>query len=98
MAEMSPPSPRVRDPGASGRLDVGSHRTGQGQADQVARHRERVPWRQELFDLPGVTTADDPPPGGVDVLESYPALGRRRLIVVGRSTPGLGDLSGLAQG
>ena len=70
MAEMAPPSPRVRDPGASRRPDLGSPRTGQGQADQVARHRERVPWRQELFDLPGVTTADDPPPGGVDAIES----------------------------
>jgi hypothetical protein len=31
----------------------------------------RVPWWQDLFDLPGLTTADDPPPGGLAALVSY---------------------------
>jgi hypothetical protein len=31
----------------------------------------RVPWWPDLFVLPGITTADDPPPGGLDALDSY---------------------------
>jgi hypothetical protein len=31
----------------------------------------RMPWWRELVDLPGITTADDPPPGGLEALESY---------------------------
>jgi hypothetical protein len=31
----------------------------------------RVPCWQDLFELPELTTADDPPPGGLDALESY---------------------------
>lgn len=31
----------------------------------------RVPWWQHLFELPGVTTEQDPPPGGLDAVESY---------------------------
>ena len=31
----------------------------------------RVPWWQDLFHLPGMTTADDPPPSGLAALESY---------------------------
>ena len=30
-----------------------------------------MPWWQELFDLPGIATADDPPPGGLGALKSY---------------------------
>lgn len=30
----------------------------------------RVPWWRELFDLPGRTTAQDPPPGGLEAVES----------------------------
>lgn len=50
-----------------------------GSLDQPAKARptrqygieSRVPWWRELFDLPGITTADDPPPGGLDALKSY---------------------------
>jgi hypothetical protein len=31
----------------------------------------RVPWWRELFDLPGSTTQDNPPPGGLDAVASY---------------------------
>jgi hypothetical protein len=31
----------------------------------------RVPWWRELFDLPGSTTEDDPPPGGLESLQNY---------------------------
>jgi hypothetical protein len=31
----------------------------------------RVPWWRELFELPGQTTAQDPPPGGLDTMENY---------------------------
>jgi hypothetical protein len=31
----------------------------------------RVPWWRDLFDLPGTTTADDPPPGGLEALVSH---------------------------
>lgn len=31
----------------------------------------RVPWWRELFDLPGRTTAEDPPPGGLDAVQSH---------------------------
>ena len=31
----------------------------------------RVPWWRELFDLPGSTTAENPPPGGLQALQSY---------------------------
>jgi hypothetical protein len=31
----------------------------------------RMPWWRELFDLPGMTTEDDPPPGGLESLKSY---------------------------
>jgi hypothetical protein len=31
----------------------------------------RMPWWQDLFDLSGVTTEQDPPPGGLDALKSY---------------------------
>jgi hypothetical protein len=46
-----------------------------GSLDEPARARptgqlgveSRVPWFHELADLPATTTADDPPPGGLDV-------------------------------
>jgi hypothetical protein len=31
----------------------------------------RVPWWRELFELPGRTTEQDPPPGGLDAIKSY---------------------------
>jgi hypothetical protein len=31
----------------------------------------RVPWWRDLFDLPGMTTAQDPPPGGLEAMENY---------------------------
>jgi hypothetical protein len=31
----------------------------------------RMPWWRDLFELPGLTTEDDPPPGGLEALESY---------------------------
>jgi len=31
----------------------------------------RVPWWHDLLDLPGSTTEQDPPPGGLEALESY---------------------------
>ena len=31
----------------------------------------RVPWWRELFELPGQTTAQDPPPGGLEAMENY---------------------------
>ena len=31
----------------------------------------RVPWWRELFELPGQTTAQDPPPGGLEAMEKY---------------------------
>lgn len=31
----------------------------------------RVPWFHELADLPGVTTAQDPPPGGLETIRSF---------------------------
>jgi hypothetical protein len=50
-----------------------------GSLDQPAEARptrqygieSRVPWWPELFELPGIATADDPPPGGLEALESY---------------------------
>ena len=50
-----------------------------GSLDQPAAARptkqhgieSRVPWWQDLFGLPGMTTADDPPPGGLAALDSY---------------------------
>ena len=50
-----------------------------GSLDQPAEVRptvqhgieSRVPWWRDLFDLPDLTTAEDPPPGGLDALESY---------------------------
>jgi hypothetical protein len=50
-----------------------------GSLDDPARARptkqhgveSRVPWWGDLFELPGMTTADDPPPGGLAELESY---------------------------
>ena len=50
-----------------------------GSLDEPARARptrqygieSRMPWWQDLFDLPGITTADDPPPGGLAALRSY---------------------------
>jgi hypothetical protein len=50
-----------------------------GSLDQPARAKptrqygieSRVPWWPELFDLPGVTTAEDPPPGGLEAIRSY---------------------------
>jgi hypothetical protein len=50
-----------------------------GSLDEPARARptrqygieSRVRWWRDLFDLPGTATADDPPPGGLDALESY---------------------------
>jgi hypothetical protein len=50
-----------------------------GSLDEPAKARptkqhgieSRVPWWRDLFDLPGMTTADDPPPGGLAALESY---------------------------
>jgi hypothetical protein len=35
----------------------------------------RMVWWRELFDLPGMTTEDDPPPGGLEALESYQCHG-----------------------
>jgi hypothetical protein len=31
----------------------------------------RVPWWRELFELPGRTTQQDPPPGGIEALSSF---------------------------
>jgi hypothetical protein len=31
----------------------------------------RMPWWRELFDLPGSTTAENPPPGGLETMASY---------------------------
>ena len=31
----------------------------------------RVPWWRELFDLPGSTTAENPPPGGLEALVNH---------------------------
>jgi hypothetical protein len=31
----------------------------------------RVPWWPDLLDLPESTTAEDPPPGGLDAIASY---------------------------
>lgn len=31
----------------------------------------RVPWWRELFDLPGSTTAENPPPGGLEALANH---------------------------
>ena len=50
-----------------------------GSLDQPAAARptkqrgieRRVPWWQGLFGLPGMTTADDPPPGGLAALDRY---------------------------
>jgi hypothetical protein len=50
-----------------------------GSLDEPARARptkqhgieSRMPWWRELFDLPGATTAEDPPPGGLEALASY---------------------------
>ena len=50
-----------------------------GSLDEPAKARptiqhgieSRVPWWQDLIDLPALTTADDPPPGGLDALTSY---------------------------
>jgi hypothetical protein len=50
-----------------------------GSLDEPAKARptkqhgveSRMPWWRELFDLPGVTTAEDPPPGGLEALASY---------------------------
>jgi hypothetical protein len=49
-----------------------------GSLDQPARARptaqlgieSRVPWCHEIAALPATTTADDPPPGGVDAVQS----------------------------
>jgi hypothetical protein len=30
-----------------------------------------VPWWRDLFDLPGLTTEQDPPPGGLGAMENY---------------------------
>ena len=50
-----------------------------GSLDEPAKARptmqhgieSRVPWWHELLDLPGLTTADDPPPGGLEALASH---------------------------
>ena len=50
-----------------------------GSLDEPARARptrqygieSRIPWWRDLFDLPGTTTADDPPPGGFEALVSH---------------------------
>ena len=50
-----------------------------GSLDEPARAKptkqhgieSRVPWWRELFDLPGLTTEQDPPPGGLDAMENY---------------------------
>ena len=50
-----------------------------GSLDEPAKARptiqhsieSRVPWWRELFDLPGMTTEQDPPPGGLDAMEIY---------------------------
>ena len=50
-----------------------------GSLDEPARAKptrhygieSRVPWWRELLDLPGVTTADEPPPGGLEAVASY---------------------------
>jgi hypothetical protein len=50
-----------------------------GSLDEPAKARptrqygieSRVPWWRDLFDLPGTTTADDPPPGGLEALVSH---------------------------
>jgi hypothetical protein len=50
-----------------------------GSLDEPARAKptrqhgieSRVPWWRELFDLPGQTTAQDPPPGGLEAMENY---------------------------
>jgi hypothetical protein len=50
-----------------------------GSLDQPAKVRptlqhgieSRVPWWRELFELPGQTTAQDPPPGGLEAMENY---------------------------
>jgi hypothetical protein len=43
------------------------------QAKPTIQHgiESRVPWWDDLFDLPGMTTAEDPPPGGLELLESH---------------------------
>jgi hypothetical protein len=49
-----------------------------GSLDEPAKARptmqhgieSRVPWWRDLFDLPGMTTTDDPPPGGLEALAS----------------------------
>jgi hypothetical protein len=50
-----------------------------GSLDEPAKARptrqygieSRIPWWRDLFDLPGTTTADDPPPGGLEALVSH---------------------------
>jgi hypothetical protein len=50
-----------------------------GSLDEPAKARptiqhgieSRVPWWRDLFDLPGMTTAEDPPPGGLEALDSH---------------------------
>ena len=50
-----------------------------GSLDEPARARptiqhgieSRVAWWRELFDLPETTTEDDPPPGGLEAMQSY---------------------------
>jgi hypothetical protein len=50
-----------------------------GSLDEPARARpikqhgieSRLPWWRDLFELPGLTTEDDPPPGGLAALVSH---------------------------
>jgi hypothetical protein len=50
-----------------------------GSLDEPARAKptrqygieSRVPWWHDLFDLPGSTTAENPPPGGLESVASY---------------------------
>jgi hypothetical protein len=50
-----------------------------GSLDEPAKARptiqhgveSRVPWWRDLFELPDMTTGEDPPPGGVEALKSY---------------------------
>jgi hypothetical protein len=55
-----------------------------GSLDEPARGKptrqlgieSRVPWFHEIADLPATTTADDPPPGGIDAVGSRQHQGR----------------------
>jgi hypothetical protein len=67
-------------------LAKGSINVTLGSLDEPAKARptiqhgieSRVPWWRELFDLPGMTTEQDPPPGGLETMENYQHRGSAR--------------------